>query len=90
MIIFPRHLYRRCDCRAERCAICTWGAAMCKRCLGVEGDLPTDCPGEQLTDEQREGVLTGRLNYHRKTGWIAEDVTQYARLRAIYGPGVPA
>lgn len=78
MIIFPKHLYRRCACRLEdHCAICTWGAAICMRCSGIEGELPTDCPGEEM-------------NYHRKTGWIAEDVTRYERLRAMYGPGAPA
>ncbi len=90
MIIFPKHLYRRCDCRMERCAICTWRAAICTRCAGIEGELPTDCPGEEMTDEQRIGVLSGEINYHRGTGWIAEDVTRYARLRAIYGPGASA
>ncbi|CDX26850.1 hypothetical protein MPL3356_60588 [Mesorhizobium plurifarium] len=90
MIIFPKHLYRRCNCSMERCAICSWGAAICTRCAGIEGELPTDCPGEEMTDEQRISVLSGEINYHRRTGWIAEDVTRYARLRAIFGPGAPA
>lgn len=53
--------------------------AGCDVCGGWEGELPTDCPGEEMTSEQREAVLAGSLDYMWREGWTTE--TRHKRLR---------
>lgn len=53
--------------------------AGCSVCGAWEGEIPTDCPGEEMTDDQREAVLHGRLDYIWREGWTT--VTRYQRLR---------
>ena len=47
------------------------GLAHCKVCDGGECELPTDCPGEKMTDSQRALVCGGNLDYCAG-GWIAK------------------
>ena len=44
----------------------------CRHCEGQEQDLTTECPGKPLTDEQREEIEAGSLDYHRGKWWIAD------------------
>ena len=45
------------------------GLARCTVCEGVEGELPTECPGRPMTLEESDGVVLGDLDY--KDGkWI--------------------
>jgi hypothetical protein len=36
---------------------------MCKTCKGAECDLPKECPGRPLTNNERVGIRTGSLDY---------------------------
>lgn len=44
----------------------------CSRCGGWEGEVPTDCPGELMTEEQRWAVLEERLDFLHREGWTTE------------------
>jgi hypothetical protein len=73
--IFPRHKLKNCDgaCletySCHRCPICEWGAAICETCGGAEGELTRDCPQVKMSEEQRDAVLKGQLNFDRRQGW---------------------
>lgn len=43
--------------------------ACCRRCGGVEGALPTDCPGVRMTLQQADDVYSGRDDY-RDGQWV--------------------
>lgn len=42
----------------------------CKVCMGFEGSMPTDCPGEKMTAEQSDKVYAGNLDYKKAEGWV--------------------
>jgi hypothetical protein len=66
-----------CDCRGEAgCMICDGGLALCKNCGGLEGGLPSECPGVQMAAGQMDAVYQGRIDY-RNGQWVAE-VSQYS------------
>lgn len=47
----------------RRCPICDGGLALCTTCHGAEGDLPTECPGTSITDDQRAAIVLGVLDF---------------------------
>lgn len=51
----------------------------CAICGGWEGEMPTDCPGLEMTEEQRRAVLAGKLDFIWREGWTT--VTRMDRLR---------
>jgi hypothetical protein len=55
---------------------CDGGLALCKTCGGAEADLPTDCPGRGLTDDERTGIETGALDFLWKQGWVRTNLPQ--------------
>lgn len=60
LIYFPKH---------ERM---TWESlGGCRRCLGWEGEVPKDCPGVPMTQEQKDSVLNGTLEYTWRQGWFS-------------------
>ena len=42
----------------------------CKVCGGAECELPAECPGEPMTENQRALVCAGTLDYC-DVGWVA-------------------
>lgn len=50
VIRFPGHKWVRCQTNhndgGASCPICSGGLAMCHNCGGLEGSLPTECPGK--------------------------------------------
>lgn len=78
VINWPKHLRVNCKPDAsgylsDRCAggqcYCST-LFMCARCGGVEGSLPTDCPGDRMTAEEANAVYEGDLNFIRGPGWV--------------------
>jgi hypothetical protein len=74
---FPRHYLARCDrdgltprCLDGTCVVCGGGLAYCHTCGGAEGSLPTDCPGERMTELREQLVYDGVLDYVRGCGWV--------------------
>ena len=51
------------------------GLTLCTTCLGAEGSLPFDCPGERMSDEQERDVYAMKLNYFEDEGWVRKDFT---------------
>lgn len=39
------------------------GLLHCKICNGAEGSLPTECPGERMTEAQEDAVYAGSLDF---------------------------
>ena len=48
------------DCGGMCNACCL---AMCAVCRGVEGSLPTECPGREMTEQEQTQVYEGALDY---------------------------
>jgi hypothetical protein len=70
LVNFPRHHLAKCENRACRgCHLCEGGLALCTRCGGYEGSMPSDCPGEKMQDCVELEVYRGTLDYRRKEGW---------------------
>jgi len=63
-----RHKYSTAeDCKCGgwtgRCAVCDFGLAICNTCKGAEAAMPADCPGRPMTEEERELVARGELEF---------------------------
>ena len=70
---FHRHKYARCTNRwCPGCHLCHGGIAVCVRCRGTEGSLPSDCPGDMMTREQEAAVYAGELDWQKGYGWVNE------------------
>lgn len=70
---FPGHHWKHCTDRECRgCHLCHGGLAVCTICHGMEGGLPTDCPGRKMTGLEHGTVYEGRLDYQRGRGWVEE------------------
>lgn len=58
-----KHKLHKCGPDCEGCMFCDGGLALCEVCRGGEAELPTECPGRVMTDEEREDVEFGRRNF---------------------------
>lgn len=63
------HVDVECDCHRTGCNFCDGGLWACDVCNGLEGSMPSKCPGQKMTAEQRDAVYRGRLDY-RDNGWV--------------------
>lgn len=57
------HVRATCLDTCEGCNYCLGGLYACTVCGGAEGSLPTECPKEEMTDEQERAVFNGALDY---------------------------
>jgi hypothetical protein len=71
ILAWPRHHRSRCGPECHGCFCCNGGLFLCTRCGGAEGSLPTDCPGERMSQELDMAVYGGRVDYLRDRGWIS-------------------
>lgn len=70
------------NCQKNNCMICDGGLAHCTTCGGFEGTLPTDCPGQRMTEAQAEEVYAGKVDYLAdKGGWIRLKVVEGEAIR---------
>lgn len=51
------------SCNEDRCFVCEGGLALCTTCGGGEGDLPKECPGYRMSEEERELVMRGQRDF---------------------------
>ncbi len=79
---WPRHIRK--DCHHEpwsdinpdyACGYCMGGLFTCSTCGSSEGELPTDCPGEPMHEDERAAVMNGHVDF-RRGQWIAVAVSQ--------------
>lgn len=68
------------NCETPYCFICEGGLALCKHCGGLEGALPTECPGVSMTQAQIDAVYAGKLDY-RNGQWM-EGVSNFCPVIA--------
>lgn len=72
---WPRHLRDNCP-EGEPAWQCLAGICVhtnlfcCRTCGGVEGSLPTDCPGEWMDGPTQQAVYAEELNFTRQHGWV--------------------
>lgn len=59
-----------CNCHQTGCQFCDGGLWACETCGGLEGSMPTKCPGQQMTAQQSDAVYRGLIDY-RDNGWVA-------------------
>lgn len=57
---------RGCD---AGCQFCRGGLAACSTCGGGEGSLPTECPGQRMSEEESDRVYAGLLDY-KDGAWV--------------------
>lgn len=66
----PKHTLD-CDegCENLSCPVCVGGLAFCTTCKGAEGSLPTDCPGEPMSQEHQYHVYAENVDFTDQHGW---------------------
>lgn len=78
------HTLHKCSAWCTGCHYCNGGIAFCDVCKGGEVELPTQCPGRPMTDEERAAVTLGTRDF---TGgkWIGREkkAQQAAQSRAV-------
>ena len=77
-----KHTWFKCSCYEAYCPFCEGGLARCTVCNGFEGTLPTEWPGEKMTEAQGASVYAAELDF--KDGqWITgTNVGPMARINA--------
>jgi hypothetical protein len=70
-----KHTRYECKCNHPYCQFCEGSLFDCTVCGGFEGSLPTDCPGMRMTDEERDQVYAGHIDYREDRGWVVPDGT---------------
>lgn len=63
----PYHCQR--PCTRNGCPYCDGGLLLCTRCGGLEGSLPSQCPGQRMARSTEEAVYAGYLEF-RDGVWI--------------------
>ena len=57
------------NCQNPYCMICDGGLALCEVCGGLEGGLPSECPGERMSNETQDKVYRGEIDF-RNGAWV--------------------
>lgn len=75
VIRLAKHVLYRCppgraECAEGRCMFCEGGLSMCVICGGAECTLPTDCPGERMSEDTERQITAGTLDFLRRDGWV--------------------
>lgn len=60
------------------CMFCDGGLTACGTCGGLEGGMPTQCPGRAMTGDEADAVYAGALDF-RAGEWV--------RTHSRYAPG---
>lgn len=63
------HTWHECNCNNDGCIYCDGGLSSCDVCGSFEGATTTHCPGRDMTEEERDDVYKGYIDY--KNGqWV--------------------
>lgn len=86
IIRWPQHIRQRCQsgengepCGEGPCWFCGGGLFACATCGGLEGGVPTHCPGERMSVQIQDAVYAGRLNYIFPHGWVTPADRQFKK-----------
>lgn len=69
-------------CNEHDCFICNGGLGSCTVCNGAEVQLPRDCPGVPMTEEQKLAVQNDQLDFY-KGRWWRSDVEDDLGLKEV-------
>ncbi len=58
------HDFAECDCGHNGCGICYGKIRICTKCMGCNKSLTAVCCGYSLTNEKRDLIAKGKLNYY--------------------------
>lgn len=85
------HVQFECRCGRTGCAFCDGGLFACTVCEGLEGSVPTDCPGRAMTEAESDGVHRGEIDYRAELGgWVTRSNREWPHsiLKEYHGaPG---
>lgn len=67
-----KHKLYECSSRCDTpyCPYCEGGLSFCMTCKCAEGSLPTDCPGEQVTDQTESDIYDRKIDFIENEGWV--------------------
>lgn len=85
-----KHEWYKCppDCENPHCPYCRGGLGLCVVCGAAEGELTTDCPGHKVTEEIKQKVYQGKLDFFGGQ-WIQKTPKQTkATIRDQHGTPV--
>lgn len=57
------HVAIVCNGCERGCMFCEGGLFGCQVCGGLEGAMPTECPGRQMTTDESDRVYAGNLDF---------------------------
>ena len=77
------HIDAKCSGDCDGCMFCNGGLWACTVCGGLEGGMPSTCPGESMTAEQSDAVYAGDLDF-RDGKWV-EGVASRFCPKGIFG-----
>ena len=78
---FPGHLRSNCSRECSGCYLCHGGLFVCHTCHGIEGSLPTDCPGEPMHELVADEVYAAAIDYRASEGWIQRPSRTWENLK---------
>lgn len=58
------------NCDVRGCPICDGGLFVCEVCGGLEGGVPTECPGERMSPQFQHELVYGGLLDFRGGKWV--------------------
>jgi hypothetical protein len=61
-------------------------AAICERCTAAEGEIPKHCPGRPMTGDEKDLVLSNKLDFIFPEGWTTCCWTQRMRIKGMLIP----
>lgn len=77
------HVDLVCTCYRTGCMFCDGGLWACTICCGLEGSMPSTCPGQRMTHEQTRAVYAGTLDY--RNGQWTEGVPSRFCPKGLWG-----
>lgn len=70
VVRLPVHHWAHCtNPECTGCHLCHGGLAVCTVCGGMEGSLPSECPGASMPGDVQDAVYAGELDYTSREGW---------------------
>ncbi len=61
--------HKFCKCGSDDCYPCRHELQYCLVCRGGESEIPTDCPGMEMTEDKRDLVRERKADF-RKGRWV--------------------
>jgi len=83
------HVRKVCNCNRDHCNYCEGGLFTCSVCGASEGELTSECPGRQMTDEELQSAYAGRLDFYKGHKIEAESASKLRVLKLTFDVMIP-